>query len=136
MPDFNKFTEELLPLARTASERAYSPYSHVKVGAVVVTDDGLTFTGCNVENASYGLTQCAERNALAAAIVAGERRGTIKTLLVFATGFETLSPCGACRQVMAELLASDALVISCSENKQRKQWTLSELLPDPFVLKQ
>jgi len=134
MTDLDKLGEELLLLARAASKHAYSPYSQVKVGAVVVTDDGLTFTGCNVENASYGLTQCAERNALAAAIVAGVEPGAIKTLLVFATGFETLSPCGACRQVMTELLAGDALIISCSENKNSRQWTLDKLLPDPFVL--
>jgi cytidine deaminase len=134
MPDLHKLIEEILPLARTASEQAYSPYSNVKVGAVVVNHDGLRFTGCNVENASYGLTQCAERNALAAAVVAGERPGTIRALLVFATGFKTLSPCGACRQVMAELLADDAMIISCSDSEAPKWWTLQELFPDPFTL--
>ena len=134
MTDVSGTVEQLLPLARTASEHAYSPYSHIRVGAVVVGADGSVFSGCNVENASYGLTQCAERNALVAAIVAGEQAGTIETLLVYASGFESLSPCGACRQVMSELLAEDALIISCSDNEGVRSWTMRQLFPDPFTL--
>lgn len=125
----------LQPLARECAGQAYSPYSGVKVGAVVVAEDDSRYAGCNVENASYGLTQCAERNALASAVAAGARPGTLKTMLVHSNGFDSLSPCGACRQVMAELMAHDALVISCSDGGNTHSWTLSQLLPDPFKLK-
>ena len=131
MTDISRTVDELLPLARTASESAYSPYSHIKVGAVVVGNDGRVFSGCNVENASFGLTQCAERNALVAAIVAGEQAGTMTTLLVYASGFASLSPCGACRQLMSELLADDALIISCGDNEGTRSWTMRQLLPHP-----
>ena len=134
MADIQKLIESLLPPAREASAKAYSPYSDVKVGAVAVGQNDALHLGCNTENASYGLTQCAERNALAAAIVGGESPGRIKALLVYATGFETLTPCGACRQVMSELLAPDALVIACSESEEPRVWTLDTLLPDPFTL--
>ena len=121
--------------AQEASECAYSPYSKVKVGACVVADDGRTFTGCNVENASYGLTQCAERNALAGAINAGILPGQMKSLLIYATGFEVLAPCGACRQVISELMGADATIISSISETEFKTWTTKELLPDPFMLK-
>jgi cytidine deaminase len=121
--------KELLPLAQECSRQAYSPYSGVKVGAVVIGKDDALYTGCNMENASYGLTQCAERNALAAAIVSGEKAGELKGVLV-----ETLAPCGACRQVMSEMLTDDALIISCADNESPKQWRMADLLPDPFSL--
>ena len=126
---------ELFVKAYQASERAYSPYSNVKVGACVVAKNGRTYTGCNVENASYGLTQCAERNALANAINAGMQPGHAQSLLIYAIGFEVLAPCGGCRQVMSELMASDATVISCTSESDFKTWTVGDLLPDPFILK-
>ena len=104
------------------------------MGASVLDEQGNIHTGCNVENASYSLTQCAERSALAAAVNAGVKPGTAKTLLIYATGFEVLAPCGACRQVMSELLADDALIISCHSETDYRSWTLAELLPDSFVL--
>lgn len=125
---------ELFKLARQASERAYSPYSRVKVGACVVDHNGRMYTGCNVENMSYGLTQCAERNALASAINAGMQPGQARSLLIHATGFKVLAPCGACRQVMSELMAPDASVISCVSESDFKRWTVGDLLPDPFIL--
>ncbi len=136
MYNIKRVKKELLPLARSVSQQAYSPYSRIKVGAVVVGERGELYSGCNVENASYGLTQCAERNALAAAIVAGEKPGRMRTLLVYSNEFETLSPCGACRQVISELLAEDAKIISCSEQEKSKTWTVRQLLPDPFSLDQ
>lgn len=125
---------ELFKLACQASERAYSPYSRVKVGACVVDQNGRMYTGCNVENMSYGLTQCAERNALASAINAGMQPGQARLLLIHATGFKVLAPCGACRQVMSELMAPDATVISCLSESDFKRWTVGDLLPDPFIL--
>lgn len=134
MREIHEVVEELLPKAQAASEKAYSPYSKVRVGAVLATEDGRTFTGCNVENASYGITQCAERNALGAAVAAGALPGTFATLLIYSGGFETLSPCGACRQVMSELMGSDALVICCSDAGDVREWLVGDLIPDPFVL--
>lgn len=127
---------KLYDRARSASENAYSPYSGARVGACVMDDSGNVYSGCNVENSSYGLTQCAERNALANAIASGMQPGAAHTLLIYATGFETLAPCGACRQVMSELLASDALVVSCHSETNYRSWSIGELLPDPFVLSQ
>jgi len=129
-----KAIAKLYARARLASDNAYSPYSGAKVGACVVDDDGNIHSGCNVENASFGLTQCAERNALAAAIAAGMRPGAAHTLLIYATGFESLAPCGACRQVMSELLADDAMVISCHSETDYRSWSIGELLPDSFIL--
>ncbi|MCW8927140.1 MAG: hypothetical protein OQJ84_12850 [Xanthomonadales bacterium] len=80
------------------------------------------------------MTQCAERNAMAAAISAGVEPGKLRALLIYATGFEVLTPCGACRQVMQELLADDAVITSCHSETSFHSWTMGELLPDPFVL--
>ena len=134
MSDSEKAVQKLYALARSVSDNAYSPYSGVKVGACVVDESGNVYSGCNVENSSYGLTQCAERNALAAAIAEGMQPGTAHTLLIYATGFKTLAPCGACRQVMSELLADDAVVISCHSETEYRSWSIAELLPYPFIL--
>lgn len=136
MNEAEKAVVKLYDHARSASDNAYSPYSGARVGACVMDDSGNVYSGCNVENSSYGLTQCAERNALANAIAAGMQPGAAHTLLIYATGFETLAPCGACRQVMSELLASDALVVSCHSETNYRSWSIGELLPDPFVLSQ
>jgi cytidine deaminase len=132
--DIQEIISALFAKAQSASERAYSPYSGARVGACVLDDDGNIYSGCNVENASYGLTQCAECNALANAINAGMQPGKAHSLLVFATGFDVLAPCGACRQVMSELMADEAVVISCVSETDYRSWKLHELLPDPFVL--
>ena len=134
MTETEKAIAKLYAPARAASDNAYSPYSGIKVGASVLDEEGKVYSGCNVENASYGLTQCAERNALAAAINAGVKPGTIEALVVYATGFEVLAPCGACRQVMSELLAGDAVIISCQSETDFHSWSIGELLPDSFVL--
>ncbi len=134
MMDTEKAIAMLYGPARAASNNAYSPYSGVRVGASVLDEEGSIYSGCNVENASYGLTQCAERNALAAAVNAGVKPGTIKTLVVYASGFKVLAPCGACRQVMSELLANDAVIISCQSDTDFQSWSIAELLPDAFVL--
>ena len=132
--EIERAVADLFEKARLASEKAYSPYSGAKVGACVLDDAGKIHSGCNVENASYGLTQCAERNALAAAVNAGMKPGGSKLLLIYATGFEAATPCGACRQVMNELLAPDAVIISCVSESEYQSWTMGELLPAPFVL--
>lgn len=133
--DLQVLIDALLPEAREASSRAWSPYSGAQVGAVVRASGGQTFVGCNVESASYGLTQCAERNALAAAVAAGVKPGEMDTLLIFARGFESISPCGGCRQVISELMGEFAVIIACSEDQPPSAWTVSELFPAPFKLK-
>lgn len=134
MSDPEKAVRKLYNIAREASENAYSPYSGARVGACVMDEIGNIYSGCNVENSSYGLTQCAERNALATAIAAGMKPGSAHTLLIYATGFDSLAPCGACRQVMSELLAVDAMVVTCHSETEFRSWSISELLPDPFTL--
>lgn len=126
--------EQLIELARQVSQQAYAPYSGVQVGAAVIDDQGRVHVGCNLENASFGLTQCAERNALGAAIAAGARPGSLAELAIYARGFERLSPCGACRQVMIELMTRDAVVHCVSEQGSRQSWSLEQLFPDPFAL--
>ncbi len=134
MKNIGKLVSTLFEHAHAASEKAYSPYSGVRVGASILDDNGHIHSGCNVENSSYGLTQCAERNALAAAVNAGVGKGQATVILIYATGFDVLAPCGACRQVMSELMARDAIVISCQSEQEYRAWSVAELLPDSFVL--
>lgn len=134
MSHLDELIAALYSHARSASDNAHSPYSGARVGASVLDEQGNIYSGCNVENASYGLTQCAERNALAAAVHAGMKPGAAHTILIYATGFDALAPCGACRQVISELMASDALIISCHGEDEYRSWSIGELLPDPFIL--
>ena len=134
MSDTQQAISKLYSAARLASEQAYSPYSGARVGASVLDNNGNIHTGCNVESASYGLTQCAERNALAAAVNAGMKAGNANTILIYATGCDVLAPCGACRQVISELMADGATVISCHSETEYRSWSIEELLPDPFIL--
>ena len=117
--------------ARAASEQAYAPYSHFPVGVAIQAGSGKIYTGCNVENASYGGTICAERNAIAAAIVAGERE--FQALVVFTPQERLTPPCGMCRQVIAEFFTPESPVASCNHLEQIQQWTVGELLPSAFT---
>ena len=122
--------QELLNAALSARERAYAPYSKFLVGAAVLAKSGKIYTGCNIENASYGLTVCAERNALFSAVGAGEREFT--ALCVVGDTEEPISPCGACRQVMAEFKVPR--IILANLRGDVKEYTLEELLPYGFSL--
>ena len=122
--------QELLNAALSARERAYAPYSKFLVGAVVLAKSGKIYTGCNIENASYGLTVCAERNALFSAVGAGEREFT--ALCVVGDTEEPISPCGACRQVMAEFKVPRIILANLKGDV--KEYTLEELLPYGFSL--
>ena len=124
--------EKLLTAAQEAKANAYAPYSHFHVGAALLTDSGKIFSGCNVENTSYGLTICAERNAIFQMISAGERR--IAEILVIGDTEQFLSPCGACRQVIAEFSSNDTPVYLCNKQGQWKKSTVAELLPYTFFL--
>ena len=122
--------KELLQAALDARLKAYAPYSKFLVGAAVRAESGEIYTGCNIENASYGLTVCAERNALFNAVGAGERKFT--ALCVVGDTEEPISPCGACRQVMAEFKVPR--IILANLNGKIVEYTLDELLPLSFSL--
>lgn len=118
-------------LARSVRENAHAPYSDFRVGAAVRARSGKTYVGCNVENASFGATVCAERNAIAAAVAAGERE--IVAVAVYTEAESPALPCGICRQVIQEF-GSGAVVVSTTPSA-RKQTTLAELLPEAFVFR-
>ena len=122
--------QKLLNAALSARERAYAPYSKFLVGAAVLAKSGKIYTGCNIENASYGLTVCAERNALFSAVGAGERE--FIALCVVGDTEAPISPCGACRQVMAEFKVP--CIILANLKGDVKEYTLEELLPYGFSL--
>ncbi len=116
----------LLIHARQARESAYAPYSRFAVGAALLAKSGRVFTGCNVENLSFGLTSCAERNAIFAAVAAGERE--FDAVAIVADSKSPVSPCGACRQVLAEF-APGLLICSANLQGERFEASLRELLP-------
>ena len=118
---------ELLEAARAARENAYAPYSGFRVGAAALGEDGRIYTGVNVENTSYGLTVCAERNAVAAAVAAGNRR--VRAVAI-STDRPGTMPCGACRQVIREI-GPDAVVIVDGE-PEPKLYTAKDLVPGSF----
>lgn len=121
--------KSLLEEALKARERAYVPYSTFKVGAALETIEGIIFTGCNIENASYGLTICAERVAFYRAIARGYKQ--FKTILTVTESHEPTSPCGACRQVMYEF-APHLQVIMMTTTGEKIEKSLQELLPGAF----
>lgn len=121
----------LVQMALDAGQHAYAPYSRYRVGAALLTGDGRVFTGCNVENASYGLSMCAERVALFKAVSAGCR--DFKVLAVAGPDDECCRLCGACRQVLAEF-APDLRVLTADRRGRWSEHTLAELLPRAFLL--
>ena len=127
---------ELVQMALDARKNSYSPYSNYKVGAALLCEDGTVYTGCNVENASYGLTVCAERNAIFAAVGAGKRRFRALALITQKLpGLTFNSPCGACRQVMSEFMAPDTPIYIAVLNGTKRvayKKQLREIMPYPF----
>ncbi|NMB46852.1 MAG: cytidine deaminase [Firmicutes bacterium] len=124
-----KEIHDLIEQAIIARKRAYAPYSHFPVGAAVLTNTGEVYTGCNIENASYGATCCAERVALFKAISEGHE--DIRGIAVVAASHEAVPPCGICRQVMIELAPQAVLAMANLEGK-RVVTTVKELLPGAF----
>jgi cytidine deaminase len=135
--DKNQATEinwqVLYDQAAQVSKNAYAPYSNFQVGAALISDHGQIFTGCNVENASYGLTICAERNCIATAIAQGA--STVEALVVYTAQTQLTSPCGACRQVIAEFMEPNAIVSLVNHLGDTQQWRVADLLPAAFTPK-
>lgn len=127
IPD--RMIQDLIAAARAASAHAYSPYSRFRVGAAILTGDDQIVTGCNVENASYGLTICAERNAVFRAVGQGQTR--IKAVVVYTPTPTPTAPCGACRQVIHEF-GPEAQVVSVCDGPEVLRRALAELLPEAF----
>jgi cytidine deaminase len=119
----------LIAAARRAAQTAYAPYSKFRVGAAVLAGNGKIFTGANVENASYGLSNCAERTAVFAAVAAGERK--IVAVAVYTPTRKPTLPCGACRQVIHEF-GPKAVILCACRSRERLETTLDQLLPGAF----
>ncbi|MCS6874252.1 MAG: cytidine deaminase [Pyrinomonadaceae bacterium] len=120
---------ELIELAKMVRNRAFAPFSNFKVGAVLVTSDNKTYTGCNIESASYGLTVCAERVAIWKALSDGEN--SFSKLIVVTDVENPAPPCGACRQIIWEFCGNISIVLS-NLNGKTKSFKMKELLPNPF----
>ncbi|MDR6874467.1 cytidine deaminase [Bosea sp. BE125] len=125
-PDF----DALFAIAQPVQARAYAPYSHFKVGAALLADDGAVYFGCNVENASYPVGVCAEAGAISAMIAGGGR--TIRALLVLGDGDALVTPCGGCRQRIREFAAPETQIAIAGPNGVRARFSLAELLPASF----
>ncbi len=124
-------SKKVITEAFKAMENAYAPYSNYHVGACVLCDDGVMFKGANIENASYGATNCGERSAIFSAYSNGYRKENIKALAIVTDGDRVAAPCGICRQVLSELLQQDT-PIYLSNGKETKTTTIAELLPFQF----
>lgn len=130
MSEFSPELEALVSAARAVREHAYAPYSSFLVGAALRSAGGQMFVGCNVENASYGATICAERSAILAMVAAQER--VIEVLVVYTDADTLAMPCGLCRQVISEFQRDAVLIVA--NPRQRRILKFSEIFPEPFVL--
>jgi cytidine deaminase len=135
-PLSSEAAQHLLEEARLASQNAYAPYSAFPVGAALLLEDGRVLQGCNVENASYGLTVCAERNALALRVMQGLNPIPIRAIAVYAerTPGHYITPCGACRQVISEFATPETVVLWYTHEGEMEQVAASALLPHAFIL--
>lgn len=125
-------TEILFEELKKARDLSYSPYSNFRVGAVVLTKDGKYILGTNIENASYPLCMCAERNAIYRAYLEGYNRSDIVCIAIYTETENYISPCGACRQVMQELLSKNTPIYLFSKNGSHIETNIEELLPFSF----
>ena len=128
MSDWNELVEQ----ARSAQQRSYSPYSNFRVGAALQGASGKVYQGCNVENASYRVTTCAEQGAIASAVASGEQQFT--RLAIIADSDEPAAPCGACRQTLVEF-APDLEIYSVGRTGATQRWNINELIPMAFTRK-
>jgi cytidine deaminase len=127
-------SDELVSVARAAAEASYSPYSHFRVGAVVVGEDGEMFTGANVENAAYPASSCAEATAISTAVSQGVRKiSVVAVACVDAKDVDGAYPCGRCRQIMSEF-GVEKVIVSAGNGSEVREHTLDHLLPHQFEL--
>lgn len=126
--------DNILDMALTARFHAYAPYSKFKVGCAILLKNGQYVLGCNIENKSFGLSICAERNAAFKLISEGKTKNDVEAICIVADTKSPTSPCGACREVLMELLAPNTKVILANLNRDFIELTLDELLPHAFVL--
>lgn len=122
--------DSYISATKMAMSKAYVPYSNYPVGVLIITDKGNTYSGCNVENASYPLGNCAEASAIASMVMGGERK--IKTIYVMTKNDEGGIPCGGCRQRIREFSDEDTEIMMCSPDGVKTQLNLAELLPNSF----
>ncbi len=120
----------LLAKARQAQQAAYAPYSQYQVGCALETADGAVFTGCNIENASYGATLCAERVALFKAVSEGHRH--FRRIVIVTNAATPAPPCGLCRQALSEFCSADLEIILCGANETERRFRFADLFPNPF----
>ncbi len=121
--------ETVMNAAREASEKAYAPYSNFQVGAAILTEDGALHAGCNVENASYGLSMCAERSAVFAMALENPENREISVVAIFSPNASPCFPCGACRQVLREFACKEVVV---EEASGLRRYPFEEILPHAF----
>lgn len=126
-------SDELKAAAKAAYNNAYAPYSQFKVGSAALTSDNTIVSGCNVENASYGLTVCAERNCISQAVIQGKQ--VFQLIIIYTEQDKLTPPCGACRQVIAEFFDQNAPVIAFNHKGEQQVWQVAELLPNAFTPK-
>ena len=126
--------DDLIRLASVARERAYAPYSGFRVGAALLAQSGQVYTGCNIENIAYSPTLCAERVAVGGAIAAGESPGDFAAIAIVSDDPAPASPCGVCRQVMAEIMPGARVIMAAAPERGegRLEMTVEELLPNAF----
>jgi len=125
-----KVCDKLLKLAASASLKSYSPYSNLKVGAAIQSTSGKYYSGCNIENVSYPLGSCAEQSAISAMILQGDTQ--IKSILIYANSPSQITPCGGCRQRIAEFATSKTIIYIANNQGINKSFTLNDLLPSRF----
>ena len=125
-----KNTNELLNLAKSAAKNAYAPYSNFHVGAAILSDSNKFYSGCNVENISFPVGTCAEAGAIAAMFAGGDKK--IKEILIYAASNTLITPCGACRQRIAEFSNPETLIHLANNEGIKKTLTIQELLPYTF----
>lgn len=130
--DYAKNYDLLMEKAKEASKNAYAPYSDFPVGACVLAQSGKTYTGCNVENSSYGLALCAERNAITNAVSQGEKG--IVAIAIYAPKMTNCLPCGACRQFIFEFQGANEIDVITQSQDGLKVYKINELLPEGFKL--
>lgn len=123
--------KELIERAKEASQNAYAPYSNFRVGACVLSEGGNLYSGCNFENASYGLSICAERNAIGSMVANGETK--IKAIAIYSPNMYNCTPCGACRQVINEFKTEETVIVTVAGDEIITK-TIEELLPGSFTL--